>query len=473
MTKPAKPNYHVKPVLNARAQAQGLLNLVLGGALTVDEALARAPMSGEAADQRFAILLALTTLQHLGQLDAAIANFLETPLPVKRLAVSNALRLGAAQLLFLDTPAHAAVNETVALVKKGKDAALSGLVNAVLQKMAADKPTLRPATKNLPQWLRNRWEKQYGVAAVATICDIAAQRAPLDIHSMADMEGAERLDSQMLRIRGEHPPVEELPGYDTGAFFIQDIAASYPARLLGEVKGLRLLDACAAPGGKTAQLARAGARVTALDRSHARMRLLRDNMARLNCEVEVVVDDAMTWQPAEPFDAILLDAPCTATGTWRRHPEVVQILKKEEIAEMATLQRALLSRAWEWLKPSGKLVYCVCSLEPEEGEQQAQWFLEATNDASLITCSPLEGERALPLQCRGWADSPDAAGFGEPPLPPTNPQADLTPPQGRGWENAIPLEYFTSAGYLRTTPATLADKGGMDGFFAVCFMRAR
>ena len=408
-----------------RAQALSLLAHVLAERLTLDEALARAPLAGPEADQRFAMLLVRTSLQHLGQLDAVIARYVEKPLPAKRMAVMNALRLGAAQLLCLNTPAHAAVNETVTLVKKGKDAALSGLVNAVLQKIGREMPALPEPITNLPTWVRTRWEKQYGMQATAQIAQIASVRAPLDVVSAAVMDGAVRLDAQVQRFVGEHPPVEQLAGYAEGAFYVQDVAASYPARLLGDVRGKQVLDVCAAPGGKAAQLARAGAKVTALDRSAHRVARLKENMARLKCEVEMVVADALEWQPSSLYDAILLDAPCTASGTWRRHPEVVHLLAPEDIREMAALQRALLARAWQWLKPEGKLVYCVCSLEPEEGEAQAAWFMSQMKDAVQV---PLAN-------------------------------AD------------IPAHAITAEGYLRTRPDMLAEQGGMDGFFAAGFTK--
>ena len=412
--------------LSARAQAHALLMLVLGEKRTMDEAVAKSPLSGAEADQRFAMLLALTALQHLGQIDAVLARYLDKPLPTKRLSITNALRLGVVQLLLLDTPAHAAVNETVALVKTGKDAGLAGLVNAVLQKIVREKPTLPAPIENLPAWLRARWEQRYGAENVATMADVAVARAPLDVQSAADMEGAERLDTFMVRFNGSHLPVEQLAGYDAGAFFIQDIAASYPVRMLGDVKDRQVLDMCAAPGGKAMQMIQAGGFVTAIDRSAPRMKIVKENLKRMGMQANTIVADAFAWQPSRAYDAILLDAPCTATGTWRRHPEVVQQVTLAEIAEMAELQRALLMRAWAWLKPGGTLVYCVCSLEPEEGETQAAWFMAQQADASLALI-----------------------------------------PEGSG----IPAMCMTDNG-LRTTPAMMAEQGGMDGFFAACFRKA-
>ncbi len=423
-TSKTKPKTAGKTV-SARAQAQALLGHVLGDRLTVDEAIAKAPLTGSEPDQRFALLLVMSVLQHLGQLDAVLAQCMDKKLPAKRLAVMNALRLGAAQLLLLDTPPHAAVNESVALVKHGKDVGLSGMVNAVLQKLSRTKPALPAPIANLPAWLRTRWEARYGADTVATMAQVASTRAPLDIHTAIDMPDATRLDAHILRLPPDHPAVEKLPGYDEGAFFVQDVAASYPARLLGDVKELQVLDVCAAPGGKAMQLIAAGAFVTALDRSASRMRTVKANLKRLRMQANTITADAFEWQPSRMYDAILLDAPCTATGTWRRHPEVVHNVGEADIAEMVALQRALLTRAWAWLKPGGRMVYCVCSLEPEEGEQQAEWFLSVTADATI-------------------------AGDGQSDIPP----ACITP-----------------EGYLRTTPALMHESGGMDGFFATTFIK--
>ena len=416
-----KPNQ----IPSARAQAVALLDIVLEQKRTIDEALYSAPLRGSEPDIKFARMLVLSVLRHLGQLDGVIARYLEKPLPEKRTTVTNALRIGAVQLLVLDTPAHAALNETVALVKAGKDAAFTGLVNAVLQKIAQERPAFASPIKNLPQKMAGRWTNAYGVAAVKAIAEVAATRPPLDLTTKENLASGTRLDAHTLRMPSDHAPVEALAGYDDGLFFVQDIAASYPARMLGDVKGKRVLDVCAAPGGKAAQLARGGAFVTALDRSPARMRTLDENMTRLNCDVEAIIADATEWTPSKPYDAILLDAPCTATGTWRRHPDVVHIVTPADIAELAALQRDILSRAWEWLVPDGKLVYCVCSLEKEEGEAQAEWFLGAHADAALV---PVDAATEIPAMC-------------------------------------------ITNGMLRTLPSHLAEQGGMDGFFAACFVK--
>lgn len=399
-----------------------VLDTVLGRQMTLDAALAALPFAGPAADEALARHLVLRVLRHLGQLDALLARYLNTPLAVRHRLVLQALRIGAAQLLLLDTPAHAAVHETVAAVKRTRGAALSGLTNAVLQKIAAERPALPPPGHNLPAWWGTRLDAHYGAGAARGIAAVAAQLPPLDMHltAPAALESGERLDASIWRLPPGYPPVETLPGYGDGAFFVQDIAASYPARLLGDVTGLRVLDLCAAPGGKTMQLARAGAKVTALDRSGPRLERLRQNLQRLHLEADIIAADALDWQPDGLFDAILLDAPCSATGTWRRHPEVVRHAGPEKIAELAALQRALLARAWAWLKPGGRLVYCTCSLEPEEGEQQIAAFVATQSDAQLVPTTPA----------------------------------------------SIPPVCFTPEGTVRTLPSMLAEQGGMDGFFA-------
>lgn len=419
-----KPRLKPSTQISARTQALALLQAVLGARQTLDEALSKTPLVGEPADQKFTLLLVLTVLRHLGQIDAVIAPHLDKPLPPKRHAVTQALRIGVAQLLLLHTPAHAAIHETVAAVKATKDAGLAGLVNAVLQKIAGAPPALPAPSVNLPSWVWTRWKAWYGSPAVMATVELAAQKPPLDLNTNELMPDATRLDAQMLRLPAEHAAVDQLPGYDTGAFFVQDIAASYPARLLGDVRERQVLDICAAPGGKSMQLMRAGGFVTALDRSASRMKRLKENFARMGMQANLVVADALEWEPNRAYDAILLDAPCSATGTWRRHPEVVQLATEAHITELSQLQRELMRRAWTWLKPGGRMVYCVCSLEREEGEAQAEWFLREQPDARVL---PVAAVTEIPAIC------------------------------------------ITPDGYLRTLPHHLGAQGGMDGFFAVCF----
>lgn len=437
------------PSASSRLHAITLLDAVLGGRqMTLDAAQAAMPFAGCASDAAFVRHLVLRVLRHRGQLDALLTRYLAKPLAAKHHAAQHGLRLGVAQLLLLGTPPHAAVHETVAAVKLTRSARLDGLVNAVLQKIVAENPPLPSPGHNLPAWWGTRLDAHYGAGVARAIASVAAQLPPLDLNlpAPAVMECGERLDESMWRMPPDYLPVETLPGYGSGVFFVQDFAASYPVRLLGEVTGRRVLDLCAAPGGKTMQLARAGAKVTALDRSEQRLQRLRQNMQRMQLQAEIITADALTWQPEGLFDAILLDAPCTATGTWRRHPEVVRLASPESIAELAAMQCALLARAWVWLKPGGRLVYCTCSLEPEEGEHQITAFLAGQKDASLIFIAPQhsscpEGERDLLLQTRG----------------------------GSGLQN-IPSQ-FIRHGMLRTLPSMLAAQGGMDGFFAAALRK--
>ncbi len=392
-----------KPLTSPRLFAWEALGRILGEGRTLDEALP--PMDDDT--RSYVRMLLLSTLRHLGQIDALLKPLLDKPIASKHRPVMDALRLGVAQLLVLGTAPHAAVNETVELVKTSKHDALAGMVNAVLKKVQGPLPDAR---HNLPGWLEQRWKAQYGKAISDAICMVAAQRPPLDLNTTQSFDEGARLDDAIWRMAFDHRPVPNLPGYDDGAFFIQDIAASYPVRMLGDVKGKRVLDIGAAPGGKTAQLAQGGAIVVALDKSESRSQRLRTNMSRLKLDVEVVIDDALTYTPTMPFDAVVLDAPCSATGTWRRHPEVVHITTPNDITELASTQRDLLERAWAWVKPGGTLLYCVCSLEHEEGEEQRDWFLGQHADAALLA------ER-------------------------------------------------------RTTPAEMAQQGGMDGFFAMTIQK--
>lgn len=400
-----------KPQTSPRQLAWEALGRILGENRTLDEAVG---ILGDDVRSHVRMLL-LSTLRHLGQIDALLKPLIDKPIAARHRPVMDALRLGICELLILETPAHAAVNETVSMVKASKHAALTGMVNAILKKVEGPLPDCR---HNLPGWMEKRWKTHYGKAVTDSICVVASARPPLDLNTVQAFEQGIKLDHYIWRMEAPHPSVPDLAGFDAGAFFVQDIAASYPVRLLEPVKEMQVLDIGAAPGGKTAQLATAGAHVTALDKSPSRMERLQQNMQRLKLDVQAVVADAMEYEPAAPFDVVVLDAPCSATGTWRRHPEVVHITMPEDIVELAATQRALLQRAWGLVKPGGTLLYCVCSLEREEGEDQRDWFMAQHRDAQLLVPSV-----ALP-------------GLG----------AD---------------------GSLRTTPALMAEQGGMDGFFAM------
>jgi 16S rRNA (cytosine967-C5)-methyltransferase len=401
----------------ARSAAIAALTAVLVEQQPAEDVLPPLTATLAPEDARLADAMVKAALRHLGQLDLLIAARLKKPLGRKLLPVQSALRIGAAQLLLLRVPDHAAIGETVAAVKAGKFRPYAGLVNAVLRALVGAE--LPPASTNLPQWLRARWAPYY---PVEEICSIAAELPPLDIV---------RRDGTTERFAHPYPAVDSLPGYAEGAFWVQDKAAQIPVTMLGDVRGKRILEIGAAPGGKTAQLVAAGAYVTALDRSAARMAVLRANMARLKMQVEEVVADAREYVPAQTYDVVVLDAPCSATGTWRRHPELVHITTLADIAELAALQAQMLARAWGWVKPGGRLLYIVCSLEREEGEDQIARFLAAHKEAKIT--SPVPGVITKNLIH---------------PYPPAGAE--------EGW----------SEGVLRTHPAIQAELGGMDGFFA-------
>ena len=376
----------------------------------------------------------LTTLRRLGQIDAFLAGLMDRPLPARRGPVRDVLRLGIAQLAFLETPAHAAVASTVALAQGQRLAPYRGLVNAVLRRASREHgaiAALDAARLNSPDWLWQSWTQAYGDACCRAIAEAHLKEPPLDLSPVTDTEdraealcaalAAERLPGGTLRLRGAGE-VTRLAGYEAGKWWVQDAAAALPARLLGPVAGKQVLEIGAAPGGKTAQLAAAGARVTAVDRSAPRLARLRENLARLHLEAEIVEADALGWHPAAQAHLVLLDAPCAATGTIRRHPDILHGRRPADVARLAELQGRLLARAAAMVAPGGLLVYASCSLQPEECERRVDAFLAAAPDFARLPVCPGE-----------------LAGVGE---------------------------AITTAGDLRTLPCHWAKDGGMDGFYA-------
>jgi 16S rRNA (cytosine967-C5)-methyltransferase len=427
---------------SARAVALALLVAVLDRQRPLDDALEaqRDLKLLTARDRGFARLLVATTLRRLGQLDAAIDACLRHKLDADRPLARHILRLGAVQLLFLDTPAHAAVDGAVALADGGPARGLKGLINAVLRRLAREGHALVAAQDaarlDLPGWIWESWTASYGEPQTRAIAGVLMQDPPLDLTVRADQEigpagWAAQLDGRVLpsgtvrRLGGGD--VEQLPGFAEGAWWVQDVAAALPARLLGPVAGLTIADLCAAPGGKTAQLAAAGARVVAIDRAARRLDRVRANLARLGLAAEIVTADAATWQAATPCDAILLDAPCSATGATRRHPDVLHLKRPEDIARLAALQDRLLDNAVRQLKPGGLLVYCTCSLEAAEGPARIERLLS----------------QGAPVR-RKPVDSAEFAGLDG---------------------------LITPDGDLRTLPCQLAEQGGMDGFYAARLTR--
>jgi len=341
-----------------------------------------------------------TSLRRKGQLDHVLGTFLERGLPERSGTLYPILLSAAAQLIFLKTPAHAAIDLAVTLVQYDPKAKrYDKLANAVLRRVASDgeaiAATLDAARINMPDWLWTRWVTYWGEARTRAIAETQLIEPPLDVTVKSEPAlWAERLAGRMLPTGSVRllpkGRIDALPGFADGAWFVQDVAASLPARLLGEVGGQRVADLCAAPGGKTAQLALAGASVVAVDSSRTRLGLLADNLERLGLAAETVLADAVAWHPEEQFDAVLLDAPCSSTGTIRRHPDIPYIKSLKDIVALAALQTRLLDNAATLVKPGGKLVYSTCSLEPEEGEAQIAAFLVRNEAFSVSPIDPSE-----------------------------------------------------------------------------------
>jgi 16S rRNA (cytosine967-C5)-methyltransferase len=410
----------VDPTRNA---AFDLINAVVSARRSLDDALAA--LGGiEPRDRAAAHRIAGSVLRRLGSLDAVLEPFLKKvpPDPVRHI-----LRIGAASLLLLETPPHAAVATAVALTRQRGLIPFVGLVNAVLRRVAEhgaealaqlDGPRL-----DTPSWLWTSWGAHARAIARAHLIE-----APLDLSLLpgaAAPEGGEKLPTGSWRYPAG-TRVAELAGFEQGNFWVQDAAASLPAALLAAQPGERVADLCAAPGGKTAQLAATGASVTAIELNPSRMARVAENLGRLKLSAEMIAADAATWRPATPLDAVLLDAPCTATGTIRRHPDVPHIKRPRDVQAMIAQQDRLLDAAADMLRPGGRLVYAVCSLQPEEGAPRIARALEN-----------------LPFR---------AAPFTPADLP------------------CLP-EAITPEGHLRTLPSLWPGRGGMDGFFAARLVR--
>lgn len=389
--------------LEARRAALSAVHAVMSGKSALDAALNNAPQMRvmEARDRAFARQLSATTLRRAGQTNALIARYLNRPLPVNAALGQTLLLIGASQMLWLGTPAHAAVSSSVALAKENKATErLAGLVNAVLRKVAragrTEAEKVGPA-ENLPRWLRHSWTKAYGADRVAAIAEAVTRGPPLDITVKTEAEAekwAEALDAKVLANgtlrKAGIGDVAALPGYDEGAWWAQDAGAAMPAILLSAKKGERVLDLCAAPGGKTMQLAATGASVTALDASPKRLKRVEENLARTGLKAELVAADGRSWKADEAFDAILIDAPCSSTGTLRRRPDVAYLKSPEDVASLAAIQDDLVTAAFANLKPGGRMVICTCSLQPEEGEGWLKRILTAQGGLKLDPVKPEE-----------------------------------------------------------------------------------
>ena len=393
--------------LGARRMAVRLIEAVLVSGHALDDALAIAERSRdgqalEARDRAFARLMAATVLRRLGSLDAVLLRFLERPLPATAVRARSILLIGSVQILLIGTPVHAAINLAVEQCRRDVRASrFDKLANAVLRRVAREGADALGALDHpkcdVPEWLWQRWGASYGEATARRIAVASLVEAPLDITAKADAAGwAERFGGTLLStgsIRlAEAGRINELAGFVEGAWWVQDAAAALPARLLGPVAGLRVADLCAAPGGKTAELAAAGAHVTAVDQSRERLQRLGDNMARLGFSERVapVAADVAGWRTDQPFDAVLLDAPCLSTGTVRRHPDLMHLKRPSDLGRIVALQGNLLAAAARLARPAGRLVYCVCSLEREEGEGVVDAFLAAHPGFRRDPVSPAE-----------------------------------------------------------------------------------
>ncbi len=429
--------------LAARDAAVSSLFAVFVEKRAFDEAFSAAVATRELAprDRAFARLLATSVLRNRGALNAVIRSFLAKPLPENLGRLEPILLSAAAQLLLLGTPPHAAISLAVDQCRADRSARrFDKLANAVLRRVSAEGQAqlslLDTVAETVPHWLLDRWTAAYGQDAARAIARASLRVAPLDLTSrteaaeLAGRVGGLLLPTGSVRLE-DAGRIEDIDGYVDGTWWVQDAAAALPAKLLGDIRGKRVADICAAPGGKTAQLAAAGAIVTAIDKSHGRLKRLTANLERLHLNAEIQVSDAATFAPAEPFDAVLLDAPCTATGTIRRHPDILYLKRAEDVASLAALQERIMETASRAVRVGGTLVYCTCSLEPEECAQQVATFLDRHRAFRRMPVTPSEIGAAA--------------------------------------------DWITAEGDLRTLPTHLSDLpdglAGMDGFYAARLVR--
>ncbi len=432
--------------LEARAAAVDLLGDVLERRRPLDEALQqhKGLAALEARDRAFARHLVATVLRRLGQLDAVLAGLLERPLKPRLEPLRQVLRLGLCQILFLGTPPHAAVDTSVRLAAKAGFGGHKGLVNAVLRRAGRELPPLiaeqeasgAAARLNTPDWLWEALSQAYREETAQAIAAAHLKEPPLDLTlkdpasaaHWAQCLGAGILPTGGLRLPPGAGDVAKLAGYKEGAWWVQDLAASLPARVLRPQSGQTTVDLCAAPGGKTAQLAAAGAQVIAVERDAGRLKRLSENLERLGLAAATVEADAATWRPPEPVAGVLLDAPCSATGTLRRHPDIARLKGPGDLPALTALQDRLLAAAAEMLAPGGRLVYAVCSLLPEEGPARVGALLAA--GAPLVR-EPISAEEVAGLS-----------------------------------------ELITPEGELLSLPSQLPELGGLDGFYACRLQRS-
>jgi len=450
-----------RPADTSRAEPAGRLARHL--ALMITEAVVRDRLSLDRAlphllsnerfarldprDKAFARLLAMTVLRRHADLDRLVGQFLEKPLPEDATRIRLILLAGAAELTLLAVAPHAALSNAVELTRLSpKTSHFDRLANAILRRISekGDERLAETAdiTSNFPSWMIEGWREAYGPEMTGRIATASIAEAALDLavkvpartEALAEQLGAVVLDTGTLR-RPAGGRIEDLPGYSEGEWWVQDAAASLPARLLGTAPGETVLDLCAAPGGKTAQLAASGAEVTAVDVSFDRLARLAQNLTRLGLEAHAIPADATTWRGGTAFDRILLDAPCSSTGTIRRHPDILHLKRAEDIHALTDIQERLLRNAASQLRVGGTLVYCTCSLEPAEGEARIAAFLANPGSARLT----FRRQPITPEEVGGHSD------------------------------------WITPAGDLRTFPFHLPAEdprlAGIDGFFAARLVR--
>ena len=413
--------------LPARLAALRLLDNVMRMGTPMDQATNAACKGLDSPDRALAIAIAQEALRWVVDLDALIDDKTQQNLPEDAKA-RMVLRLALAQIFRLGTPPHAAISTALPLLDGGPKRLMHGVLGAILRGNA-----VLPDVPSLPDGAAMRWQAVWGDDMLSAAQVALAQPPLLDItlrEPGSTDEWAQRLGGESLMPGHVRLPrgtaIDALDGYNEGAWWVQDLAASLPARLLGLGNGRRALDLCAAPGGKTMQLSAQGWTVSALDNSSRRMERLTKNLERTGLNAALVRADMTTWDSEPLFDAILLDAPCSATGTMRRHPDVLHRIGLKQINELAALQSLMLDRAATWLKPGGVMIYATCSLEPHEGEAQIGPFLDRHPDFEVAAIAPEE----LPAGV-----APDVFGC------------------------------------LRTMPGMIADKGGLDGFFAARFVK--
>ncbi|WP_410010890.1 RsmB/NOP family class I SAM-dependent RNA methyltransferase [Rhizobium sp. NRK18] len=436
-----------KPGLEARAAAAKLLAAVVDRRTSLDGMLDAeggnpAYKALSAADQALVRAILTTALRHLPRIDAALSMLIEKPLPEGARSLYHLLAVGAAQILYLDIPDHSAVDIAVELATRDpRSRRFAKLANAVLRNMSRQKAHILQETADvsvIPDWFMERLVADYGPETAQAIAESHNQPAAIDLTVKSDPEGwAERLGGQVLvtgsvRLDAAAGFIPDLPGFAEGEWWVQDAAASIPARLLGDIRGRRVADLCAAPGGKTAQLILAGAEVTAIEKSRSRLSRLRANLDRLGLSAELVEADAADYQPEVPFDAVLLDAPCSSTGTARRHPDVFWTKTEADIEKLAGVQQRLLRHAAGLIRIKGTIVFSNCSLDKAEGERMIEKILSELNHLERV-----------PIQAQDW---PDFA------------------------------HLISDKGEIRTTPdMQVSAKGnafGLDGFFT-CILKRR